>query len=154
MVPCHRAIQYFCHSGKGLLLFFWPIMAYHVYSNNPDTRVTFWVTHKNNRNVRQIITLARSGLFMEYCCLVLGVCVWGVQERDAISNWFSSRKNMEGSPKSLLVLCLVCYGLETLTRLKQCYWSFVLGGKMSVPTSVIEPGIVIFLAETGVPGKV
>lgn len=40
-----------------------------------DTHVTLGVTHKNNPNVRQIITLARSGLFMEYCCLVLGVYV-------------------------------------------------------------------------------
>lgn len=91
-------------------------MACHVYSNNPDTHVTFWVTHKNNQNVRQIITLARSGLFMEYCCLVLGVCVWGVQQRDAISNWFPSRRSVKGSLKPFLGLWLVGYTVETLNE--------------------------------------
>lgn len=116
---CHTVMQYsiFVTQKKGLLLFFWPIMAFPVYSNNPDTRVTFWVTHKNNRNVRQIITLARSGLFMEYCCLVLGVCVSeGFRRGMLFQTDFHQDKNVKGSLKPLLVLGLVCYSVET--RLK------------------------------------
>lgn len=56
-------------------------MVCHVYSNNHRHPRYFMSTHKNNPNVRQIITLARSGLFMEYCCLVLGVYVSGGQKR-------------------------------------------------------------------------
>lgn len=94
MLPCCHAIQYFCHRKMSFIIF-WPIMVCMCTQIIADTHVTFWVTHKNNPNVRQIITLARSGLFMEYCCLVLEVCVWGgvVGEGVSISNWFTSRQN-------------------------------------------------------------
>lgn len=100
---CHVVMQYSIFvTEKCLLLFFdqlWFAMCTQIIT---DTHITLWVTHKNNPNVRQIITLARSGLFMEYCCLVLSVCVWGVGERVSLSNWLSSRQNTRGQPEVLI----------------------------------------------------
>lgn len=111
-----------------------------------DTHITLWVTHKNNPNVRQIITLARSGLFMEYCCLVLSVCVWGVGERVSLSNWWSSRQNTRGQPEalisSLIILLLYCdcccfWGqssiLDSLYLEKTCAHRYYLKGYCEFP---------------------
>lgn len=130
---CHFVIQYSIFvTEKCLLLFFdqlWSAMCTQIIT---DTHVTFWVTHKNNPNVRQIITLARSGLFMEYCCLVLGVCVWGLGEVGVYFKLISIKtKYKRGSLKSLLALWLFCLIiLLILVRLKQHSWSSVLGKNM------------------------
>lgn len=66
---------------------------------------------------------------------------------------FHQGKILKGSLKPLLVFWLVHYSLETLNEAEAvlliiCAWG---GGYVSM--NMTEAGIVIFLAETGVPGK-